>query len=142
MSISLPTPIPQVPVSDLERAISFYESRFGFTLDWKYEDGIAGVSREESRLFLERVVDEPLHPVRIWLNLASVSEVDALHREWSRAGVPISSAPSRSPGGFTSSPRAMVTGILTAYSMTPRLQPKKGYKIRDRSERNIVRHSF
>jgi len=62
--------------------------------------GIAGVSREESRLFLERVVDEPLHPVRIWLNLASVSEVDALHREWSRAGVPISSAPEEKPWGL------------------------------------------
>ena len=89
MATKLPTPIPQIPVSDLERAISFYRTQLGFTLDWKYDDGIAGESREEARLFLDRVVEGPLHPVRVWLNLHSVSEVDALHRDWHIAGVPI-----------------------------------------------------
>jgi catechol 2,3-dioxygenase-like lactoylglutathione lyase family enzyme len=100
MATKLPTPIPQIPVSDLDRAIAFYQSRLGFALDWKYEDGIAGVSREEARLFLDRVVEGPLHPVRVWLNLTSVSEVDALYRDWHKAGVPIPSAPEQKPWGI------------------------------------------
>ena len=96
----LPPPVPQIPVSDLERAISFYQSRLGFTLDWKHEDGIAGVSREEARLFLDRVAEGPLRPVRVWLNLCSVAEVDALYAEWRQAGVPIVAAPEHKPWGL------------------------------------------
>lgn len=100
MSPKLPTPVPQIPVRDLDRAISFYESQLGFALDWKYEDGIAGVSRDAARLFLDRVVEGPLHPVRVWLNLDSVAAVDALHRDWQKAGVPIASAPEQKPWGI------------------------------------------
>ncbi|HTH46410.1 MAG TPA: SgcJ/EcaC family oxidoreductase [Candidatus Limnocylindria bacterium] len=87
-------------MSDLERAIAFYQSRLGFTLDWKHEDLIAGASRHEARLFLERVAVEPLHPVRVWFNLDSVAEVDALHREWLEADVPIISTPEQKPWGL------------------------------------------
>ncbi|HWA88292.1 MAG TPA: VOC family protein [Opitutus sp.] len=100
MSPRLPAPVPQVPVRDLARAIGFYESRLGFALDWKYEDGIAGVSREDARLFLDRVTDGPLHPVRVWLNLSSVPEVDALHSEWRKSGVPIVAGPEQKPWGI------------------------------------------
>ena len=100
MTAKLPTPIPQIPVSDLERAIAFYQLRLGFTLDWKHENLIAGVSRHEARLFLEQVTGEPLHPVRVWFNLDSASEVEALHREWVGAGVPMVSAPEQKPWGL------------------------------------------
>jgi catechol 2,3-dioxygenase-like lactoylglutathione lyase family enzyme len=100
MTTRLPPAVPQIPVSDLERAISFYQSRLGFSLDWKYEDGIAGVSRDETRLFLDRVVDGPTNPVRVWLNLSSISEVDSLHRDWQKADVPIISAPEQKPWGL------------------------------------------
>jgi catechol 2,3-dioxygenase-like lactoylglutathione lyase family enzyme len=100
MTPKLPTPIPQIPVRDLARAISFYQSRLGFALDWKYEDRIAGVSREETRLFLDRVVAGPIHPVRVWLNLDSVADVDALHDVWQKAGVPIPAAPEQMPWGI------------------------------------------
>jgi catechol 2,3-dioxygenase-like lactoylglutathione lyase family enzyme len=100
VSVRLPTPVPQIPVHDLERAISFYQIRLGFTLDWKHENGIAGVSSGDARLFLDRVVDGPLHPIRIWLNLPSISEVDALHLQWKNSGVPISSPPERKPWGL------------------------------------------
>ncbi|HSP44493.1 MAG TPA: VOC family protein [Chthoniobacterales bacterium] len=100
MATKLPIPIPQIPVSDLERAISFYQSRLGFALDWKHENGIAGVSRENARLFLDRVCEGPIHPVRVWLNLDSVSEVDALHGAWQKAGAPIASAPEQKPWGI------------------------------------------
>jgi len=100
MAAKLPPPVPQIPVSDLGRAISFYQSRLGFVLDWKYEDGLAGVSREAARLFLDRVAGGPLHPVRVWLNLGSVAEVDALYSEWQKSGVPIASAPEQKPWGI------------------------------------------
>jgi catechol 2,3-dioxygenase-like lactoylglutathione lyase family enzyme len=100
MATRLPPAVPQIPVIDLGRAISFYQSRLGFVLDWKYEDGLAGVSREEARLFLERVAGGPLHPVRVWLNLGSVAEVDALYSEWEKSGVPIASRPEQKPWGL------------------------------------------
>ena len=62
--------------------------------------GLAGVSRDQARLFLDRVVNGPIHPVRVWLNLDSVSEVDALHREWQKADVLIRSAPEPKPWGL------------------------------------------
>lgn len=98
--MKLPPPVPQIPVRDLAGAISFYQSRLGFTLDWKYEDGLAGMSRDQTRLFLDRVAEGPLHPVRVWLNLNSVAEVDALHSDWRQAGVPIVSAPEQKPWGL------------------------------------------
>jgi predicted lactoylglutathione lyase len=100
LSARFPAPVPQIPVKDLERAISFYQSRLGFSLDWKYQDGIAGVSRDEARLFLDRVVEGSIHPVRVWLNLSSVSEVDSLHRDWKDAGVSVISAPEQKPWGL------------------------------------------
>jgi catechol 2,3-dioxygenase-like lactoylglutathione lyase family enzyme len=100
MTAKFPPAVPQIPVTDLDRAISFYQSRFGFTLDWKYEDGIAGVSRDETRLFLDRVTDGPLHPIRVWLNLHSTAEVDSLHHDWQKADVPIISAPEQKPWGL------------------------------------------
>ena len=99
MGTRLPIPVPQIPVSDLTRAISFYQERLGFTLDWKYEDGLAGVSRDEARLFLDRV-EGPLHPVRVWLNLGSVAEVDALYSDWKSSGVSIVSKPAQKPWGL------------------------------------------
>lgn len=100
MTTKLPAPVPQIPVSDLAGAISFYRSRLGFALDWQHEDGIAGVSRQDARLFLDRVTEGPLHPVRVWLNLDSVADVDALHQEWREAGVPTPSAPEQKPWGL------------------------------------------
>jgi catechol 2,3-dioxygenase-like lactoylglutathione lyase family enzyme len=100
MPAKLSPAIPQIPVADLERAISFYQSRLGFTLDWKYEETIAGVSRQEARLFLEQAAEGALHPVLVWLNLESVAEVDVLRQEWLAAGVPMASAPEHKPWGL------------------------------------------
>ena len=100
MSTKLPAPIPQIPVANLGPAISFYQSRLGFALDWRHEDTIAGVSRQEARLFLEQAAAGALHPVHVWLNLDSVAEVDALHYEWLAAGVPMVSPPEQQPWGL------------------------------------------
>ena len=67
LAVKLPPPVPQILVGDLEHAILFYQTRLGFTLDWKYQDDLAGVSREESRLFLNRVAHRGVCPVRVWV---------------------------------------------------------------------------
>jgi catechol 2,3-dioxygenase-like lactoylglutathione lyase family enzyme len=100
MTPTIPTPVPQIPVSDLDRAISFYCSRLGFALDWRFENRLAGISRDQARLFLDEVVEGPLHPIRVWLNLTSTSAVDVVHRNWQEAGVPILSAPEQKPWGL------------------------------------------
>jgi uncharacterized glyoxalase superfamily protein PhnB len=98
--IQLPPPVPQIPVRDLGRAISFYESHLGFVLQWKYQDSVAGVAREESRLILDRVAEGPLQTVRVWFNLGSVAEVDALYSEWQKSGVSVAVAPEQKPWGL------------------------------------------
>lgn len=95
-----PALIPQVPVIDLAQAIDFYQSRLGFALDWRYGDSFAGVSREEARLFLERAGDGLVHPVRVWINLTSIAEVDAIYQEWLEAGVTLAAAPEPKPWGI------------------------------------------
>ncbi len=100
MTTTLPAPVPQIPVKDLDRAIEYYQSRLGFDLDWKYEDGIAGVSRDDARLFLDRVAEGPLHPVRVWINLCSVAEVDSLYSGWQQSGVRLATAPEQKPWGI------------------------------------------
>lgn len=100
MTAKLPEPIPQLPVSDLARAISFYQACLGFTLNWQHEHVIAGLSRQGARLVLDQVGEGLVHPVRVWFNLDSVAEVDALHREWVAAGVPMVSGPEQKPWGL------------------------------------------
>lgn len=98
--MKFPAPVPQIPVRDLDGAIALYRTKLGFTLDWKYEEGIAGMSRDDARLFLDRFVTCQFHPVRVWLNLASTAEVDVLYREWQQAGVAIIAAPVQKPWGL------------------------------------------
>ena len=100
MPTTLPTPVPQIPVRDLAAAIAFYQTKLGFSLDWKHENAIAGVSRDKARLFLNCATEEDLHPIRIWLNLDSVEEVDGLYHEWREAGVKIVEAPEQKPWGL------------------------------------------
>ena len=100
MTITSPPPVPQLPIRDMAEAIAFYKTKLGFTLDWKYEDRLAGVSRDQTVLFLDLVTEGPLHPVRVWLNLYSIAEVVGLHDDWQRAGVLIIASPEQKPWGL------------------------------------------
>ena len=63
----------------------------GFSVDWTYEDHLAGISKDAARVFLRRrspQEDRSLGVV-IWLNMASSTEVDELHAEWKERGVRI-----------------------------------------------------
>jgi hypothetical protein len=45
MSLVFPTPVPEVPVSDIATATEYYQHQLGFDLDWGGADGdLAGSS--------------------------------------------------------------------------------------------------
>src|SRR5690606_34974847 len=87
-------------VRDLARAISFYRLRFGFALDWQWENQLAGISRDHARLFLHQESKAEFNPLCLWLNLETTGEVDELHQAWSDAGVAITASPEQKPCGL------------------------------------------
>jgi predicted lactoylglutathione lyase len=88
----LPQPVPELPVSDIRVATDSYAQQMGFSVDWTYEDALAGISRDDARIFLRRRTPqeaEEMCRVTIWLNMDSPAEVDQLHAEWKERGVRI-----------------------------------------------------
>lgn len=102
MHKTFPAAVPEIPVTDTDAALGYYENRLGFDIDWRAEeDGISGVSRGQCRLFL---TDPPFRegranspPVVVWINLDSKAAVDALHAEWLANGAAIASLPESKP---------------------------------------------
>ena len=89
--MKLPAPVPELPVADIQSATSAYVRQMGFSVDWTYEDQLAGISKDAARVFLRRRTpqeDRSLGVV-IWLNMASSAEVDELYAEWKERGVRI-----------------------------------------------------
>jgi catechol 2,3-dioxygenase-like lactoylglutathione lyase family enzyme len=100
--VTFPAPVPEIPVSDVDRAVAYYVGTLGFTLDWgDDEGGIAGISRGDCRLFVTNGAFRAGHgnigPVLIWLNLQSRAEVDELFAEWKIAQANIVSEPEDKP---------------------------------------------
>lgn len=98
MQQEFPGAIPEVPVSNVDLAAAYYESRLGFTRDWGNDDGgIAQVSRGHCRIFLTNRTFREAHgnvaPVLIWLNVNSKQEVDDLYDAWNRSEARILSRP-------------------------------------------------
>jgi catechol 2,3-dioxygenase-like lactoylglutathione lyase family enzyme len=97
-----PAAIPEVPVTSLAAALAYYRDRLGFTVDWSDEAlGLAGVSRDEARLFLadsgyRSNLGNP-GPAVLWLNLSGRGAVDGLHEQWSEAGAAVEAPPSAKP---------------------------------------------
>ena len=88
----LPQPVPELPVSDVQAAGKSYACLMGFSVDWAYEDSLAGISRDDARMFLRRRTPEEAkdrYSVLVWLNMGSSAEVDQLYSEWKERGVPI-----------------------------------------------------
>jgi uncharacterized glyoxalase superfamily protein PhnB len=105
MDLKLPGAVPEIPVSDMERAIAYYRNILGFTLDWgPGEHGLAGISRDECRMFIAdagfRSYLGNTGPVLIWLNLESKDEVNKLYGEWSESGANLPSVPQSKPYGL------------------------------------------
>ena len=97
-----PAAVPEIPVTDMNAALNYYQDKLGFSIDWGgAEGGIAGISKGDCRMFLTdhdfRVHHGNAPPVLIWLNLNSKEEVDELYKIWNAAGAKIISTPESKP---------------------------------------------
>src|SRR5215813_716143 len=53
MKYEFPAAVPEIPVSDMNAALDYYEHKLGFGVDWCGADGgIAGISKGQCRMFL------------------------------------------------------------------------------------------
>ena len=105
MDGSFPAAVPEIPVSDLAKAVAYYHRQLGFSIDWNGDGGnIAGVSQGDCRLFLTdaafREHSRLAAPIVVWLNLDSREQVDDLHARWSAGGATIVSPPASKPWGL------------------------------------------
>lgn len=112
-----PAAVPEIPVTDVGKAATYYESQLGFSVDWGDEDGgIAGVSKGQCRLFLTNGAFREQHgnlgPVLIWLNLDSIEDVDELHQQWKASQARIVSDPESKPWGLREFMAADLDGNL------------------------------
>lgn len=101
----LPGAVPEIPVSDITAATTYYRDNLSFTLDWLAADiALAGISRDHCRLFLAgplfREERGNVAPVLTWLNLSSKAEVDDLHEAWRATNAVLLSAPESKPWGL------------------------------------------
>ena len=97
--------MPEIPVTDINKAVAYYQSNLGFTLDWVDEElGLAGISKGNCRMFLAnqefRKAYGNVGPTLTWLNLDSKEEVDELYLAWSASEVKLISVPESKPWGL------------------------------------------
>ncbi|MBS1662423.1 MAG: VOC family protein [Bacteroidetes bacterium] len=102
MLINFPPAVPEIPVSDLPKALAYYKNNLGFDIDWGEEGGhIAGISKGDCRIFLTdapfRQRYQNISPVLIWFNLNSKEQVDELYTIWNSSQVKIISPPESKP---------------------------------------------
>lgn len=102
MKHEFPAAVPEIPVTDMNRALDYYEHKFGFNIDWgAASGGIAGISKGQCRMFLTDRAFREQHgntaPVMVWLNLESKNEVDELHEIWKTSEARIISPPESKP---------------------------------------------
>ena len=102
MKHEFPAAVPEVPVSDMNEALNYYESKLGFSIDRGGDDGgIAGISKGDCRMFLTDRAFRQHHgnaaPGVIWLNLNSKEAVDELYEIWNDRGARIISPPESKP---------------------------------------------
>jgi uncharacterized glyoxalase superfamily protein PhnB len=88
--MTFPSPVPEIPVENIDDAAAYYVNSLGFTFDWgDNQGGIAGISRGNCRLFITNCSFRESYgnggPIVIWLNLESKAEVDQLFAQWKAA---------------------------------------------------------
>src|SRR5436853_7247252 len=73
MKAEFPGAVPEIPVSNVDRAADYYRNNLGFNLDWGDEagGGIAGISKGQCRMFLTNPAFREMYgnsgPVVVWL---------------------------------------------------------------------------
>jgi uncharacterized glyoxalase superfamily protein PhnB len=99
---NFPKAVPEIPVSNVEKAAEYYVNALGFHFDWgNDEGGIGGISQGDCRMFLTNAEFRAHLPasgaVVVWLNLESKEQVDQLFERWQQAGAKIVSEPEDKP---------------------------------------------
>ena len=94
MLTHFPQAVPEIPVTNVDEAAGYYVNVLGFSFDWgNDQEGIGGISQGDCRMFLTnasfRTGRGPHSPVRVWLNLNSRQEVDALFERWTANGAKV-----------------------------------------------------
>jgi uncharacterized glyoxalase superfamily protein PhnB len=101
MLTRFPAAVPEIPVSNVDKAAEYYVNVLGFTVDWGNDQGgIGGVSQGDCRLFITNAeFRQPSNTgtVVVWLNLDSRQEVDELFHRWHAAGAKILAEPEDKP---------------------------------------------
>ena len=97
-----PQAVPEIPVSNVEKAAEYYVNALGFDFDWGNDQGgIGGISQGDCRMFLTnapfRHGSGALGPVVVWLNLDSKTAVDELYHRWRESGAKIIAEPEDKP---------------------------------------------
>lgn len=102
MLTHFPQAVPEIPVSNVDKAADYYVNVLGFSLDWGNDrGGIGGISQGECRMFLTNSSFRQHYgtggPVVVWLNLDSRQEVDELFARWQASGARILAHPEDKP---------------------------------------------
>src|SRR5262245_66197057 len=89
MKSDFPAAVPEIPVSDINRAAAYYKNNLGFSIDWGGVDGgIAGISRGHCRMFLTNGAFREHYgnvgPMLIWLYIDRKEAVNELYHKWAR----------------------------------------------------------
>ena len=97
-----PQAVPEIPVTNVDKAAQYYVNALGFRFDWgNDEGGIGGISQGECRMFLTNAPFRQYYgtggPVVVWLNLNSRQEVDDLYHRWREGGANILAGPEDKP---------------------------------------------
>ena len=117
MKSEFPSPVPEIPVTNINEAVAYYENNLGFTKDWSDDElGLAGISKGNCRIFLAdqkfRKAYGNAGPTLTWLNLESKDEVDELYQAWSAGKARLTSAPESKPWGLHEFTAADLDGNL------------------------------
>lgn len=102
MKREFPPAVPEIPVTDMNAALDYYQHKLGFEFDWGGgEGGIAGISKGQCRMFLTSTEFRSYRrnevPVLVWLNFNSKEEVEEQYAIWHAAGAKILSPPESKP---------------------------------------------
>jgi len=102
MITQFPQAVPEIPVSNVEKAAEYYVNALGFHFDWgNDEGGIGGISQGDCRMFLTNAAfrenEGNSGTIMIWLNLSSKQQVDELYHRWRAAGAKILAEPEDKP---------------------------------------------
>jgi uncharacterized glyoxalase superfamily protein PhnB len=105
MKSKFPGAVPEIPVSNIDEALSYYQTKLGFNIDFGAgELGLAGISRGDCRMFLATAEFRKgygnIGPVLTWLNLDSKEEVDELYESWNSNQARVISQPESKPWGL------------------------------------------